>query len=216
MIQDGLVLTLDASDRNSYISGSTTWFDVSGNNNSATLVNGPTFSTTSNGAIVFDGINDSLTYPTITFTNQPYTLELYGKITSTIDLLNRKSIFGNVNYAGEFSSEGTYFCNITCDSTPTYFNFQFSPLLVINSIFHWVFTIDSSKNVRMFINTVPSNLDTQLTGFTNISSTFTRFGIWTTSRPYIGDVYAMRMYNQALNNSQAIQNYNALKSRFNL
>ena len=34
MIQDGLVLSLDASDLNSYRSGSTTWFDVSGNNNS--------------------------------------------------------------------------------------------------------------------------------------------------------------------------------------
>jgi len=42
IITDGLVLCLDAADRNSYVSGSTTWFDVAGSNN-GTLTNGPTF-----------------------------------------------------------------------------------------------------------------------------------------------------------------------------
>jgi hypothetical protein len=37
IVQNRLVLDLDASDRNSYVSGSTTWFDVSGNNNNAAL-----------------------------------------------------------------------------------------------------------------------------------------------------------------------------------
>lgn len=58
IVTNGLVLALDAADRNSYISGSTTWFDVSGNNNNGTLTNGPTFSSTNGGAIVFDGTND--------------------------------------------------------------------------------------------------------------------------------------------------------------
>ena len=59
LIQDGLVLDFDASDRNSYVSGSTTWFDLSGNsNNNAVLVNGPTFTGSNGGAIVFDGTND--------------------------------------------------------------------------------------------------------------------------------------------------------------
>jgi hypothetical protein len=61
LIQDGLVLSLDASDRNSYVSGSTTWFDLSGNNYTGSLVNGPTFDTGSLGSIVFDGTNDYVT-----------------------------------------------------------------------------------------------------------------------------------------------------------
>ena len=218
MIQNGLVLALDAADRNSYPGSGTTWSDVSGNSNNGSLVNGPTFNTSNNGAIIFDGTNDSLSHPTITFTNQPYSLELFGKITSTIDTNNRRSIFGNVNYASEFSATQTYFTNITCDSTPSYFNFAFTSAgsLVVNSIFHWIFTVNSSKTVQIFLNSRSATADTQLTGFTTISSTFTRFGIWTTIRPYIGDVYSIRIYNQALSASQVLQNYNAQKSRFNL
>jgi hypothetical protein len=59
VVTNGLVLSLDAGDRNSYVSGSTTWFDLAGTNN-GTLTNGPTFNTGSGGSIVFDGVNDSV------------------------------------------------------------------------------------------------------------------------------------------------------------
>ena len=39
IVTNGLVLALDAADRNSYVSGSTTWFDLSGNSNNGTLTN---------------------------------------------------------------------------------------------------------------------------------------------------------------------------------
>lgn len=59
VVTNRLVLSLDAGDRNSYVSGSTTWFDLAGTNN-GTLTNGPTFNTGSGGSIVFDGVNDSV------------------------------------------------------------------------------------------------------------------------------------------------------------
>ena len=59
-VETGLVLSLDAADRNSYVSGSTTWRDLAGNNLNGTLVNGTTFNTSSGGSIVFDGTNDSI------------------------------------------------------------------------------------------------------------------------------------------------------------
>ena len=57
IVTNGLVLALDAGDKNSYVSGSTTWFDLTGVNN-GTLVNGPTFNSGSGGSIVFDGVDD--------------------------------------------------------------------------------------------------------------------------------------------------------------
>jgi hypothetical protein len=33
VVTNGLVLSLDAGDRNSYVSGSTTWFDLAGSSN---------------------------------------------------------------------------------------------------------------------------------------------------------------------------------------
>ena len=58
IVTNGLVLALDAGNTLSYVSGSTTWRDLSGNNNSGSLVNGPTFSTDGGGSIVFDGVDD--------------------------------------------------------------------------------------------------------------------------------------------------------------
>ena len=58
IVTDGLVLALDAANRKSYNSGSTTWYDLSGNNNNGTLYNGPTFNSANSGSIVFDGVDD--------------------------------------------------------------------------------------------------------------------------------------------------------------
>ena len=55
IITDGLVLALDAGLVPSYPRNETTWYDLSGEGNNATLVDGPTFN--SLGAIDFDGSN---------------------------------------------------------------------------------------------------------------------------------------------------------------
>ena len=57
VVTNGLVLALDAADRNSYVSGSTTWNDLSGNGNNGSLVSGPTFNSANGGSIVFNGTN---------------------------------------------------------------------------------------------------------------------------------------------------------------
>lgn len=58
IIKSGLVLDLDAADINSYIGSGTSWKDMTGNGNSGTLVNGPSFSSANGGSIVFDGVDD--------------------------------------------------------------------------------------------------------------------------------------------------------------
>jgi hypothetical protein len=55
---DGLVLHLDAGNKNSYGGSGTTWTDLTGNGNNGTLVNGTYFSTDFGGVMNFDGIND--------------------------------------------------------------------------------------------------------------------------------------------------------------
>lgn len=55
IIEDGLVLYLDAANRRSYPGTGTTWYDIYQNNFTATLTNGPTFT---NNRINFDGSND--------------------------------------------------------------------------------------------------------------------------------------------------------------
>jgi len=67
-ITNGLVLNLDAANLKSYSSG-TTWTDLSGNGNNATLINGPTFNSGAGGQIVLDGVNDAVTTAAIPSTS---------------------------------------------------------------------------------------------------------------------------------------------------
>jgi hypothetical protein len=57
IVQSGLVLNLDAGVSSSYPGSGTTWTDLSGNNHS-TLINGPTFHSSSGIRMDFDGSND--------------------------------------------------------------------------------------------------------------------------------------------------------------
>ena len=63
IVKRGLVLHLDATINDSYVGTGTIWYDISGNDNNATLTNGPTFSSTNGGIINFDGVNDYATIP---------------------------------------------------------------------------------------------------------------------------------------------------------
>ena len=73
VVTTGLQLYLDAGNASSYPGSGTTWTDLSGNNLTGTLTNGPTYSATNGGSIVFDGSNDyvqclgSLTVTAATF-----------------------------------------------------------------------------------------------------------------------------------------------------
>ena len=62
IVTDGLVLALDAADRNSYPGSGTTWTDLSGNGTNGNLVNSPTFLTEYFGAISLDGIDELINF----------------------------------------------------------------------------------------------------------------------------------------------------------
>ena len=56
VIDTGLVLALDAADRNSYPGSGTTWRDLSGNGRNGTL-NGVGYNSANGGSLSFDGVN---------------------------------------------------------------------------------------------------------------------------------------------------------------
>jgi hypothetical protein len=58
MISDGLVVYVDAANPRSYPGTGNTWYDLSGNNNHMTLVNGVGFSSVNGGVMQTDGTND--------------------------------------------------------------------------------------------------------------------------------------------------------------
>ena len=69
VVTSGLVLWLDAGQTRSYPGSGTTWYDLSGNGNNGTLTNGPTYSSTNGGDLIFDGADD---YISINSTNMNF------------------------------------------------------------------------------------------------------------------------------------------------
>ena len=53
IVTDGLILSLDAADKNSYPGSGTVWTDLSGNNNTFELYNAASYSNNGNGSISF-------------------------------------------------------------------------------------------------------------------------------------------------------------------
>ena len=119
VVTDGLVLSLDAANPKSYVSGSTTWYDLSGNNYSGSLVNGPTFSSANCGTIVFDGVDDIVNLPFINYpTSSNTTIEMVIKI----DELNLRT---------PTSAQLAY---ITSSNVGRFDAYTFRPISVNNSI----------------------------------------------------------------------------------
>jgi hypothetical protein len=85
IVTDGLVLYLDAANTKSYVSGSTTWSDLSRSENSATLINGPTYSNANKGSIILvldfyvNTITDSMSIDELLWELQVVVQDILGK-----------------------------------------------------------------------------------------------------------------------------------------
>ena len=221
MIQEGLVLALDASDRNSYVSGSTTWVDMSGNNNTSTLNNGPTFSSDNGGIIMIDGVND-----TIQFQNYNSTYNIRNAITLSATV-KRTSGFNQLAdlfflsrppswYFYDAFNAGYIQGEVFIDGTR---RGAVNATLPFDGFWYTItYTYDSTtQRSIMYKNGIQSSL-VQLVGLNNylIDSSTANF---VTIQSSLGRTFNManfQIYNRALSASEILQNYNATKTRFGL
>ena len=213
IVTSGLVLSLDAGDRNSYASGSTTWIDLTTNGNNATLVNGPTFSSINGGAIVTDGTNDyvSITIPTIgsiysiSFWVRPLLLpagagneiQLFGSPSDTASI----SLYATVSNVYKFLSWNGSSARIgnTTLAVNTWYNF-----VMVNNNINTVFYLNNAVD-GTFANTGTLNSGAATFACINANARFLN-----------SNLSSIMFYNRALSASEVAQNYNATKSRFGL
>lgn len=76
IVSNGLLLNLDASNPGSYSGTGNKWYDLSGNNNHATLMNSPTYDAASK-SIVTNGTNQYLTIPNLNTYNSNITMQAW-------------------------------------------------------------------------------------------------------------------------------------------
>jgi hypothetical protein len=76
IVSNGLLLNLDASNPGSYSGTGNNWYDLSGNNNHATLINSPTYDAAS-GSVVTNGTNQYITIPNLNTSNSNVTMQAW-------------------------------------------------------------------------------------------------------------------------------------------
>jgi hypothetical protein len=215
IVIDGLVLALNAADKNSYVSGSTTWSDLSGNNSNFTLNNSPTFSTSNSGYFTFNGTNQTATLASLEL-RRNFTLDGW----FNPNVLNGFALFGQ---GVQSINQGLHVWYISATSIRFGMYSNDTDFTVSTSIGNWynmVFTFNNSSpyTKQMYINGVALSGTPQQTQAPYIGTGIFRLGATFSSAGNYGNgSYAgMKIYNRILSAEEVLQNYNAQKSRFNL
>jgi len=218
IVTDGLVLHLDAANNRSYVSGSNTWNDLSGNGNNGTLIQGASFNTSNNGSIIFDGTNDAVTLASKTYSFNGGTLEIWTKLTSK----NRQQGFVGINAPPKYlnfwmNTNNTMRWEVIGDTALTYSPISSTTIFSTGVWYHATGTFTGALN-SLYINGVLETSST--TGAANVPTSITTTAYigdyGATAYPLAGNIAVVKLYNRALSRSEIFQNYNATKGRFGL
>jgi hypothetical protein len=225
IVTQGLVLHLDAADKNSYPGTGTTWNDLSGFSNNGTLVNGPTFNTGDGGSIVFDGVNDFV--ESIPIQPTLLTLSSWFKATGVpsnndstggILVVSNPQLFGGfIQYSLSYSwtQQRVFFIVQQNGGLATPDN-----SVLRNQIYNVVGVYNGQQRL-IYINGILLSSENWTTNpiyptTGNINTQIGRWGFGSFTRYFNGNIYQTSIYNRALPASEVLQNYNATKSRFGL
>jgi hypothetical protein len=237
IVTNGLVLYLDAANPRSYVSGSTSWYSLIVNTASGSLINGPTYSSSSLGNIVLDGIDDYITQNYYTATNfvdnQSWTIDVVVNVVSSESAGNtRGGILTNQLFSAETNPGGfglnilsqTYCVNLTSGSTGNAVSYQFIAQTAINynTIERITAVWDSSTStVSIYRNGVLANSSTSALykWSTRTSGTLQYIGTssqggWSYYFPM--RLYTVSLYNRALSQTEISQNFNATRNRYGI
>jgi hypothetical protein len=228
VVTNGLVLYLDAGNRKSYSGSGTVWNDLSGNNYSGSLVNGPIFNSSNFGSIVFDGIDDRVSRSESINVGSNFTVSVW--IYPTILGTTRRGIVGNsYNYSGR---NGWFLCTAGNNTNNAFFlsigNDIAARVTPANTLTpnEWVYISaiceNGGSNILLYKNgnVLPTYSSSTLTSGI-ITYTIPQFNIGFrhvggTTDPYTGNISIVSLYNRVLSSTEILQNYNATKSRFGL
>jgi hypothetical protein len=221
IVEDGLVLILDAANTESYPGSGTVWTDLSGNGNNGTLTNGPTFSSINGGIIDFDGVNDTVNMGIgNTFFPLPqFTINVWFRSVGTVD---------------------------TTGTTPSLYGFTYGIRCIVGSS-GLSFSVDNGSNLSAtsttgnipfrngdWYNCTMTHTGTvnsmYINGQFNVSVNRTWSGTsrwptngWNLGRDnndnfyfFFGQISHCQIYNRALSAAEILQNYNATKGRYGL
>lgn len=224
VITTNLLVYYDAGNSSSYSGSGTSWYDLSGNGKTATLTNGPTYTSSDGGAIQFDGTNDYVVVPQFNDSTSDFTIEAWVR-TATIGADN-KTIWGHhtSGYGPRIEIDGsTYGHNrqirfLHGTNTAWYWTEDYTGSIISdNAWYHIAATWSGTGDnyARIYVNSTEENSayhsGTYATSLNAVPSIGSSAGQY-----WPGRVAIVRFYTAALSATEVAQNYNAEKSRFGM
>lgn len=233
VITSGLVLYLDAANRRSYPGSGTTWFDLSGQGNHSTLVNGTSFNNNNGGRMAF---NESSVSTPITTTYQNFTLLAWFINTTSSKtsrcIFSKNSFFATATNdwpVAIFLSDSGTTVSINITSGISFFITNPSEGSVISGslgpVNSWncVVATYNQSILNLFIN---GSLAASANNTISLPNNTGR--VWTignsplprdggaTQTQYNGSMAIAQIYNRALSANEVSQNFNATRGRFGI
>ncbi len=227
LVTAGLVLNLDAGNSSSYIGSGNNWNDLSENNNTGTLTNGPIFNSANGGSIVFDGIDDVISFGNILNMGlNSWTMSCWVKFdggSGTIGIMGKTSYRSNM---------GRYSIYVDNDHINAFFQPATNSLIATpiapyldNKFHNIVLSINRTSMMYLYVDgiSVGTPIDVSGTSSINLNNSDNFYiGSYASSdgqNPlyfFKGNVGQVSIYERALASSEVTNNFNVLKTRFGL
>ena len=222
VVEDGLVLCLDAASKRSYSGSGTTWVDIVGGND-GTLTNGPTFSSENGGSILLDGTSEYVDFGTsnILNTTTAHTIQFWIKmlsmpsnVTPPIRIKSNSQdllilISARSGYQGvTIGSGGTWAQGKTLTSSDFFLNNWVNICVTYNGA-----GSNTLGNHHIYENLVDKSLTSGTPGLL-ASTTDTRFGYINSYNYMNANISNFTIYNRALTADEIRRNYLSTKQRY--
>ena len=230
LVTDNLFLHLDASDSASYSGSGSTWYDLTANNNDATI-DGATYDSADGGLFDLDGSNDNISIPHVSSlslsTTAQRTIQVWVKIDALPALNTQVPVFGKLSssfgfdgyWGGLFSNGGA----VRCVSNGTSVQRVSTSTSTISTDTWYLFTFISqitstSNTTKVYIN--ETEYITNAHGSDSYSESNPLYlgyiGSGVGSNYLNGKIGACYFYTKGLSASEVSENYNATKTRYGL
>jgi hypothetical protein len=223
IVTNGLVFCLDAGNTKSYPGSGSTWKDLSMIKNNSTLINTPTYSSTSGGYLSFASASSQYATATNPGSLTNWTAEVMVRFTSSYGTKVAMIVGGqyngasNLNFSvGTNNSPGNY--NIAVGFFDGAWHNTTGINYALNTWFHITGTYDGST-IRQYTNGV--QVDSLNYVGTPASGGEIRINrrwddVVSSSNLFDLNIAAVRIYNRALTAAEVSQNFNALRGRFGI
>jgi hypothetical protein len=213
IVEEGLVLYLDAANQKSYPGSGTTWFDLSGNLNNGTLTNGPVYSTLNKGNFIFDGVNDKISTSYGPQLNDFTVIAWFksnsgGSYNRVVDKdyasgmwIGRQSNISNSWGGGVREGSSPYGRYITLADNQWH--------MIVSKREGTTHTIYGDGVTNFISGTVSAS---------SLSTTTFAFGTWSSNlnERFTGNISQILIYNRALTNTEINKNFEATRGRYGI